>query len=294
MFLCSDLFLPCFRSFFKFSFIVWSCVAFAHAAYAQEITPVVRPYKTIDTTTLQMHIYYPPGFQEGEKRAAIVFFFGGGWRTGTVQQFAPHCRHLAEKGMVAMAADYRVKSRQNTTPFDAIADAKSAIRWVRVHADELGIDPDKVVAAGGSAGGHLAACTAMLEDYNDASDDLSVSAMPNALVLFNPVADATELGDRFGTEEDAKKASPLHHVRAHLPPAIIFHGTKDTTVIPASVMAFQDKMLESANACELILFGNAGHGFFNYGREEGKYYRRTVALMDIFLQEHDFLKLNQQ
>jgi acetyl esterase len=257
---------------------------------AQEISSVVKVYKTIDTTALQMQIYYPPDFREGEQRTAIVFFFGGGWRNGSVKQFEPHCQHLANNGIVAMTADYRVKSRQNTTPFDAIADAKSAMRWIRAHAKELGIDPDKVVAAGGSAGGHLAACTATLSEYNDPGDDLSVSAIPNAMILFNPVADATELSDHFGSVENAKKGSPLHHLHADLPPAIIFHGTKDTTVVPASVTAFQDKMLEFGNECELILFGGAGHGFFNYGREGGKYYERTVALMDVFLQDHDLLK----
>jgi dipeptidyl aminopeptidase/acylaminoacyl peptidase len=129
-----------------------------------------------------------------------------------------------------------------------------------------------------------------LSEYNDSGDDLSVSAVPNAMILFNPVADATELSDHFGSVENAKKGSPLHHLHAGLPPALIFHGTKDTTVVPAAVTAFQDKMLEFGNECELILFGGAGHVFFNFGREEGKYYERTVALMDIFLHDHDFLK----
>jgi len=273
--------------------IIGLCIAlsfFWTSGFAQEIAPVTKAYKTIDTTTLQMHIYFPPDFREGEERAAIVFFFGGGWRNGSYKQFEPHCQHLARKGMVAMAADYRIKSLHNTTPFESIADAKSAIRWMRAHADELGINPDRIVAGGGSAGGHLAACTAILEDVNDTNDDLSVNAVPNAMVLFNPVADATELAGHFGSEEKAKKGSPLHHIRANLPPSIIFHGTKDTTVKAASVEAFQDAMLKFDNECELILFGGAGHGFFNFGRNEGKYYRRTVALMDIFLKEHGFIE----
>ncbi len=273
--------------------IIGLCVALSFcwtSGFAQEIAPITKAYKTIDTITLKMHIYFPPDFREGEERAAIVFFFGGGWRNGSYKQFEPHCQHLAQKGMVAMAADYRIKSLHNTTPFESIADAKSAIRWIRAHADELGINPDRIVAGGGSAGGHLAACTAILEDVNDTYDDLSVSAVPNAMVLFNPVADATELAGHFGSEENAKKGSPLHAVGAGLPPTIIFHGTKDTTVEPASVEAFQDKMLEFDNECELVLFGGAGHGFFNYGRDEGKYYRRTVALMDIFLKEQGFIE----
>lgn len=85
-----------------------------------------------------------------------MFFFGGAWTNGAVTQFARQARYFAQRGMVAIVADYRVFGRHRTSAFEAMADAKSALRWVRAHSAELGIESNRIVAAGGSAGGHIA------------------------------------------------------------------------------------------------------------------------------------------
>src|SRR6478752_6465872 len=72
----------------------------------------VETYKTVGDTKLNLYVYYPPGHKVSDKRAAIVFFFGGGWTNGSPSQFEQHCKHLASRGMVAMTADYRGASRQ--------------------------------------------------------------------------------------------------------------------------------------------------------------------------------------
>src|SRR2546425_12315614 len=119
----------------------------------------VEAYKTVGDTKLNLYVYYPPGHKASDKRAAIVFFFGGGWTGGSPGQFEQHCKHLASRGMVAMTADYRVASRNQVKAVSCVADAKSAIRFVRQEAARLGIDPNRIAAGGGSAGGHIAACT---------------------------------------------------------------------------------------------------------------------------------------
>ena len=101
-------------------------------------------YKKVDGVELKLHIFQPDDFKQTDKRPAIVFFFGGGWVSGSPSQFYPHSAYLASRGMVAMAADYRVKNRNKTTPFECVRDGKSAIRWVRGHAAELGIDPERI------------------------------------------------------------------------------------------------------------------------------------------------------
>src|SRR6185503_17153828 len=141
-------------------------------------------YKRIGDANLAVHIFEPPGAKSN--RAAIVFFFGGGWTGGSPGQFEQHCRHFASRGMVAMTADYRVNSRHGVKPVTCVADAKSCLRWIRSNAARLGIDPHRVVAAGGSAGGHLAAATATLPDFHQPGEDKAVSSVPDALVLFNP------------------------------------------------------------------------------------------------------------
>ena len=109
--------------------------------------------KNINKTRLKLHIFNPDDHKSSDKRPAIVFFFGGGWSGGSPSQFYPHAEYLASRGMVAIAAEYRVKSRNNTRPKHSLIDAKSAVRWIRQNADKLGINADKIAAGGGSAGG---------------------------------------------------------------------------------------------------------------------------------------------
>ena len=187
-------------------------------------------YKTIPDGKLEMVVHYPPGWKDTDKRPAIVFFFGGGWENGTIQAFVRQADHLARRGMVAARADYRVKSRQGVTPDKCVEDAKSAVRWLRANASRLGIDPDRIVAAGGSAGGHIAACTALTDGLDAEGEDRSVSSKPNALVLFNPVLrfhGLPAMMKRIDNDEAVGKAiSPTLHVSKATPPTLLFFGTR--------------------------------------------------------------------
>jgi acetyl esterase len=143
-------------------------------------------YKKISGVELPIHIFEPVNRKPGDRRPAIVFFFGGGWRGGSPAQFQHQCRYLASRGMVAMTAEYRVESRHGVKAVSCFRDAKSAIRWVRKNAGRLGIDPNRVAAGGGSAGGHLAGALGTIQEFDEEGEDASISALPNALVLFNP------------------------------------------------------------------------------------------------------------
>ena len=255
----------------------------------------VEAYKTVGDVKLNLWIYTPEGHKATDRRPAIVFFFGGGWRSGTPRQFEPHCRYLASRGMVAMAADYRVATRHGVKAKECVADAKSAVRWIRAHAEKLGVDPERIAAGGGSAGGHLAASTALVPGFEESAEDTNVSAVPNALVLFNPAVAlapidgrsplnpdrVTDLEARMGVAPET--LSPYHHVKSGAPPAIIFHGRDDTTISYRSVELFTEKMKQAGNRCTLAGYDGQGHGFFNFGRGDNDMYRRTVRAMDEFL-----------
>ena len=183
--------------------------------------------------------------------------------------------------MVGIVADYRVKRRHGTTPFECVADGKAALRWVRRHAQELGVDPRRIAAGGGSAGGHVAAAAALCTALEEPGADRTVSCRPDALLLFNPVTDLTgRLGGRWG--DDPEAGSPLHHVDASDPPTIVFHGKADTTVAFESAETFCDAMENAGNRCELVGYDGRPHGFFNYGRSRAAY-TSTVWHMDRFL-----------
>jgi len=246
-------------------------------------------YKQVDTTKLYMDVYYPETFDPSKEYPAIVFFFGGGWVKGSLEQFAPHANYFSQRGMVCFVADYRVKSRQNTTPFESLKDAKSAIRFIRANADRFHINISKIVAAGGSAGGHLAAATALVKDYNETTDNVAISCVPNSLVLYNPVIDNGPGGYGYDRIGDAyKNFSPLHNIQEGAPPTIIFLGTKDN-LIPVETVKYYQKVMEKVNSrCDLYLYEGQGHGFFNYKNFE--YYERTVSETDKFLQSIGYLK----
>ena len=268
-------------------------VGVATAGQRRAAKPTGRPevYKTVGDASLRLFVHEPAGHKASDKRPAIVFFFGGGWMGGSVGQFQHHSAYLASRGMVAITAEYRVKRAHGVEPFECLADAKSAMRWVRANAAKLGIDPDRIAAGGGSAGGHLAAGTAFVDGFESASDDKSISPRPNALVLFNPVIDTTKKGygaSRLG--DKARDFSPVHHVKAGAPPAIVFHGTADKTVPFENVERFRDRMKKAGSRCELVAFEGEGHGFFNYGRKGNKAYVATVRAADKFLASLGYLE----
>jgi len=237
----------------------------AAAAPAENVKEFV--YKKTPQGELKVYVHLPPDWKASDKRPVIVFFFGGGWTGGKVEQFLPQATYLATRGMVTARADYRVKSRQGTTPRECVEDAKSAVRWLRQKAGELGIDPGKVIAAGGSAGGHIAACTALVEGLDAKDEDKSISSKPDALVLFNPVVDLTNLGEAAAKAkasfdpEKAKEISPILYLKKDSPPTILFYGTTDQFAAQGRAMLAKAKELGAR--VELYTAEGMPHGFFN-------------------------------
>ena len=268
-----------------------------HIDGAEEIT-----YKTVDGTKLNLWIFNPEKHKLTDSAPAIVFFFGGGWNAGSPTQFVKHCEYLSARGMVAIVADYRVKSRHGVTAKVCVSDAKSAIRWVRENASEFGIDSNRIAAGGGSAGGHLAAACATLPKFDDENENKSISSKPNALVLFNPalVLAPIDGGEKISNEKLAGlekrmgtkpvNMSPYHNVVGKLPPTIIFHGTGDKTVPFMSVEMFTKRMHEFDNKCTLVGYQGEPHGFFNFGKKSNAVFVDTVHKMDEFLVSLGYLK----
>jgi arylsulfatase A-like enzyme/dienelactone hydrolase len=223
-------------------------------------------YKKAGDRELRLHVEKPAGWQPTDRRPAIVFFFGGGWVSGTPTQFQPQSEYLATRGMVGIRVEYRVLAKGDKgPPIVCCQDAKSAMRWVRAHAAELGIDPSRIAASGGSAGGHLAAFATMVPGLDDPADDLSVSPKGDALVLFNPVFDngpdggygQARIGDRY------PEFSPAHNIGPQAPPAIVFLGDKDDLIATTVVERFKTNMTRSGVRCETHIYPGQKHGFFN-------------------------------
>ncbi|MGQ9575436.1 MAG: alpha/beta hydrolase fold domain-containing protein [Thermoguttaceae bacterium] len=239
-------------------------------------------FKKTPEAELAIYVHFPADWKPTDRRPAIVLFFGGGWTGGRIQQFLPQAEYLAGRGLVAARADYRVKSRHNTTPDRCVEDAKSAIRWLRRNAGDLGIDPERIAAGGGSAGGHIAAAAATVPGFEAANEDPSISCRPNLLVLFNPVLNTTKLGERAGLPELGKKLSPNDHLNKDIPPAILLFGTEDRLLATGEEYIAKAKTL--GLAAELYTAEGLAHGFFN----RPPWTERTLYLADQFLAKYGY------
>ena len=242
-------------------------------------------YKRIGELELPLYIVRPRDWRASDRRPAIVFFHGGGWVGGTPAQFNDQGRRFAALGFVCFHVRYRLlKPRTTEPPRVCIADARSALRWVRAHAAELAVDPHRIAAAGGSAGGHLAAHAGLVSAGDDPADDRAVSARPDALVLFNPVLDNSP--GNYGAErvgENLAELSPAQNVSAAAPPTIVFLGTKDKLIPIATMERFRDRMQAAGVRCELRLYAGQEHGFFNASKVGGKYFELTQRAAEEFL-----------
>lgn len=292
--------------FFCFVFLASFSLAQERAKRTVDDKELPKPtrkitYKQIGAKPLQLHVFDPlESSASNDTKPAIVFFFGGGWTSGDPKQFYTQCRLLADNGVLAMSAEYRVKSRDDSKVIDSIADAQDAIAYVRSHAKELKVDPQRIAAGGGSAGGHLAAATATLAYRGTESNRSDLDYRPDALILFNPAlvlapthtehdkeleALRRNLVDRVGDAPES--ASPYHHLKKDMPPSIIFHGLADTTVPHWTVELFQRKAKELGSDCRLKSYEGEAHGFFNFGR--AKYQTVRDAMVE-FLRDIHYVK----
>jgi len=243
--------------------------------YVPEKTPEMIPgsepfvFRKTPQVDLRLHVVKPKGWSASAKLPCMISYFGGGWTGGTPERSIEWARWAAQHGMVGVAPDYRTRGRFNTKPEECVSDGRAAVRWVQEHAGELGVDPSLIVCAGGSAGGHVAAWTAIPGKGPGADDPGAPEPRPAALVLFNPVTDTKEgsgygQAKRFdGSVDRALACSVPYRMPEKMPPTIAFHATADTTVPYANSVAFREKMLRNGNRCELVTFEGLGHSYYS-------------------------------
>ncbi|MGC1481238.1 MAG: alpha/beta hydrolase [Chthoniobacterales bacterium] len=255
------------------------------SAYA--VGPEVYVYAERPQDPLELAVYRPPGM-EGERLPAVLLFHGGGWKRGQWRSIGQQCQVLAENGIVGISAGYRLTSQDGVTPADCVQDAKTAMRWVKEHADELEIDPERIAAGGGSAGGHLALSLMTAPEIDEATADKSVSLRPEALVLLNPVLDTGPGG--YANEQVSEyweDFSPRHNLVAGMPPTLMMFGDQDQVTPLEVVEGFAAESRELGNEVEVIIYPGQPHGFFN-STEGENYFQQTTEEIVQFLKVRGF------
>lgn len=245
----------------------------------------ILTYRKIGDRQLTLHVFIPEGYKQSDSRPAFVAIHGGGWVNGTPQRFYPYANALVEKGYVGISVEYRLfNAEKGITVFDCVKDGRSAIRYIRANARDLGIDPKRIAVSGGSAGGHVAAGTALFDGIDHEDDDLTVSCRPDSLVLLYPVIDTSAKGygkNRIG--EKWAEISPVDRVKAGAPPTLVFHGDADKTTPYAGARLFTEKMKEAGNVCELVTHPGGGHGHIN---NDMKLFDDAIRRTEAFLAEN--------
>ena len=240
-------------------------------------------YKQTEQGDLRLRISEP---ETSERyRPGVVFYYGGGWRGGNLDQFQAHSEHLARHGVVAVCAEYRVeKAHGITNPVVCVEDGRSAFRWVKARADELRIDLSRLAAGGGSAGGHVALCVPLAKEVNATDDDLTIACDPKLLLLFNPVGDAVARADRFRSEEDARKVSPIHLMSDQIPPSIMFYGSDDWMIEEGKAVMEKSRAIGAAS--EMFVADGEKHAFFN----RSPWKETTIDLMHGYLARQGYVE----
>jgi len=244
-------------------------------------------YKQSAGVPQHVEVYFPPEWKPaGPKVPGVLLFHGGGWVGGDLSQFRPFCAYLASRGLVAATANYRMLPKGEVTKQAdggdlrkrvCVTEAKSAIRWMKQHADELGIDPQRLIVGGGSAGGHISVLATTNPGLDDPDDPKAYDTTVAAYLLFNPAFTAQ---DRRDPEVDV-----LKHLTTSFPPAILFFGTKDTWKSGSDAVLKRLKALGNSTAEMWIAEGQI-HGFYR----EQPWRDLTLIAADRFLVEHGFLK----
>ncbi|MEO5564384.1 MAG: alpha/beta hydrolase [Chitinophagaceae bacterium] len=251
---------------------------------------LIKTYKTVDGFPLDIHLFLPGKSSATTKYPAMVYFSGGSWTKGSPEWAFGNCTDYAKKGWVGVSVEYRLADRHGTTAFDAVKDARTAIRWLRQHASEYNIDTNRIVASGNSAGGHLVLSAALSDQWNEKTDDLRYSASPNLLLVYSGVYDMIGDGNTSWISKDlkdkneVKKISPLHLIREGLPPMLLFHGTNDHSVAFETAKSFEEAMKKTNNDFEFHSLEGASHEIWF----ERRFYSSIDQWRNDFLKKHGY------
>jgi acetyl esterase/lipase len=212
---------------------------------------------------------------------AVLYIHGGGWRGGNKTAFRRQAAYLATQGFIGACIEYRLSGEAKFPA--AVNDAKAAVRWVRANAARYRINPDKIGAAGGSAGGHLVAMlgtTHKVREFDQGGGNENVSSRVQAVAAFNPAVDLVAMGKLAAKEANHPvhtflgatlaerpdrytEASPITYVDRDAAPHLFLHGNADKTVPYQQSVDMMKKLKAAGVPAELFTAEGAAHGFFN-------------------------------
>lgn len=208
--------------------------------------------QTVEGEPIDLRVSFPKG--KGT-HPAVLLFHGGNWQNGTNREFSGYIRFLSSMGITGISASYRTMKKYNTEVPDLINDAEKAYQWVVAHAEELHIDPDRIIIGGGSAGGHLA--------FWVAKRTVGKAYPPLGLMMIHAALDTASLKDSdeiFGMR--AHELSPVENIVPNLPATLIIHAENDEIISRKILDDFLLQMKSRGNRIDSFIEPGALHGSY--------------------------------
>jgi len=231
-------------------------VVYSSIAQATTIAPDSFVYRKVGDVSLNAYVFKPA--TKGKAHAAILLFHGGAWRLGEAAWNFDRAKQFAERGMVAIAIEYRL-ANNGLTPIDGVADACAAFEWARSMAGKLDIDTRHVAGYGVSAGGHLVAAAGTIPAINGKA--ISAQSRPDIMLLYSPALNMAHDGyfvGLMGNKGNPAEYSPSEFISGKLPPTLIIQGQQDSIVYTKDAIAFRDAAVKVGATCKLFICPGVG------------------------------------
>ena len=263
-------------------------------------------FKTVNDEKLNLWVYDNGNPETDKNRTAILWIHGGGWNSGSPDYFADDYDYFTARGAVCFGVEYRLVSQtENDTQAvalrEAIKDCVDAILYVKQNCQSFGIDSEKIVVIGESAGGHLALCFA-----TDIVNRIDRQAVPNAVIAYNPVVETVARWSKSAAKYDnvsfdvnefysryniLKSISPYHNITENKVPLLLLTGIDDTVVYPGEVFDFYEKYIAVGNKVEIELYPKTTHAFalpdwYDKGRES---LEKSLKTSEKFLEKYNLI-----
>lgn len=264
------------------------------------------PFKTVDNEKLNLWLYDEGDSKTQKNRTAMIWIHGGGWYSGDPGYFGDDYDFFTKLGIVCFGVEYRLVLKNENDLYanrlrGALEDCIDSVMFVKENSDRFGIDADKIIVVGESAGGHLAICFA-----TDIINNRNKSAIPNAVIAYNPVIEtvarwSTSTGKTEGISFDKesfykrynilKSISPSHNIIKNNTPLLLLTGIDDVCVFPGEVVDFYERYKEVGNKAEIELYPKTGHAFalpFWYENDRVSL-NKSLNTIKSFLEKYRFL-----
>lgn len=245
-------------------------------------------YKRINNKSLKILMKKPRDWSVDDKRTAVIWIHGGGWQRGEAEMFLPHMEYFSKRGAVAFSIEYTLAEQNGCTVEDCLQDCIDGVTYLKDKALSFGIDTEKFVVGGDSAGGHLANCIGTPGIYSFGKrEKTTVNCVINcngiidmtmkwkSALYYNDDSHSISTEDWRNQYDRCRGLSPIFNITKNNSPMLILHGLEDRVVEPEEAMRYFYALKSQGVEVEIDLIPGVEHAFilFNYNLDNERVFK---------------------